>query len=189
MKLVHGTVIQSGELPSAKQTFLKQLAAIAEYVGDGRCARLRALLEELPEVRNAVHGDFQMKNVMLLDGEPTLIDMDTLSAGLPLFDLQGLYVAYVAFREDEADNTEKFLGISGEVADYIWRTALEYYFNGKDRAALKDIEDKIRVVAYIRFLYILTTSSHKENGLFPVRLEHTIRNLDELLARVRTLCI
>ena len=51
--------------------------------------RLRDLLASLPDDLHAVHGDFQMKNVLLCDGEPMLIDMETMCTGQPIFDLQG----------------------------------------------------------------------------------------------------
>ena len=86
---------------------------------------MKKLLLALPDDLHIVHGDFQMKNVMLCHGEPMLIDMETLCTGQPVFDLQGLYVTYKAFPEDEPDNVRNFLGIRPETAEYIWHRLLE----------------------------------------------------------------
>lgn len=49
-----------------------------------------------------VHRDFQSKNVMILHGEPVLIDFQGMRLGNPLYDLGSLlYDPYVALREEE----------------------------------------------------------------------------------------
>lgn len=129
-----------------------------------------------------------MKNVLFCHEDPMLIDMETLCTGQPLFDLQGLYVTYKAFTEDDADNTMAFLGLHKETADYIWQRLLELYFGTEDRAKLNPLEDKIRVAAAIRFLSLLTTT-RKDQELTSLRIRHTCEHLQELLSRVDSLDI
>ena len=86
LKSVHAAVLEPGVLPSAKETWLKYLEQDRSHglIDARQYARLRPLLLAIPESDHAVHGDYHMKNVMLADGEPMLIDMDTLAAGDPL---------------------------------------------------------------------------------------------------------
>ena len=184
IRQVHSVEAEPGVLPSARERFLGDLETIRPLLDENRYARLRELLQAAPEVRRIVHGDLQMKNVMLLQGEPVLIDMDTLSAGHPVFDLQGLYVTYQAFGEDEPDNTRKFLGLDQSVCDTIWEKILEYYFQTEDKGILEPICDKIRVVACIRFLYLLSVSELGRSELGKIRIARTKEHLDELLSRV-----
>ena len=187
IKQVHSTEMGEGELPFARDMFISYLEKLRDILSQEMLGKLKDLLEGLPDDLHAVHGDFQMKNVMFCNGEPMLIDMETLSVGQPIFDLQGLYVTYKAFSEDEPSNTEDFLGIRKETADYIWQRFMELYFETEDQNELRRMEDKIRIVASIRFLFLLVSTSMKDNEYAEVRIKHTREHLVELLDRVESL--
>ena len=143
----------------------------------------------MPENLHVVHGDIQMKNVMLSGDEPLLIDMDTLSVGDPVFDLMGPYVTYVQFNEDEPDNTERFLGLNKGVSHSIWKKLLAYYFDDCDAAVLPEAERRIRVVACVRFLYKIFSKERSTAELRQLRVDHTLAHLGELLPQVNRLDI
>ena len=189
LKQVHATEMERGELPLARDIMLGRLQSLQEVLPLEIIGRLQNLLTELPEDLHVVHRDFQMKNVMLCHGEPMLIDMETLCTGQPIFDLQALYVSYKAFKEDEPENAMAFMGLHGETQDYIWQRLLELYFGTEDKGRLKALEDKIRVAAYIRFLYILETTWHKGRALTEVRIKNTRKQLQELLSQVESLSL
>jgi len=189
VKLVHATETEKGELPLARDRHVDYLEQIGSMVSDEQKTRLRQLLLALPDDYHVVHGDFQMKNVMLSDGEPMLIDMDTLAAGQPIFDLAGLYVTYQSFAEDDPDNSLGFLGMPQTMVDHIWQTLLARYMGTDDAATLQRASDKIRVLAAVRFLFIIAVSDLKNTPLAPVRIAHTRANLDELLPRVDSLLL
>ena len=115
IRRIHEVEMEPGELPEAKGLFIGYLEDLRGLLGETLYARLRALLEAMPKNLHIVHGDIQMKNVMLSGDELMLIDMDTLCVGDPVFDLMGIYMTYMLFNEDEPDNSMKFLGITGEI--------------------------------------------------------------------------
>jgi hypothetical protein len=126
----------------------------------------------------------------MLDGtEPLLIDMDALSAGDPVFDLQGVFVTYQLFGEDDPDNTQRFLGISQELADYVWEKTLEYYFDGLNASALEEEKNRIQIVAYVRFLYLLAEYGSDTEERNQRRIGHTLEHLQALAHRVDSLQI
>ena len=182
IKTVHETDIVDGKLPLAKDNFSKYLDFVKEYLKDGQYEKLAQFLETVPDENHMVHGDFHMKNVMLSEGEPMLIDMDTISKGHPYFDIAGIYVSYQLFKEDEPDNTENFMGIPASTADLIWNTIMNRYFDDKDEGEKKKILRDIRVLANVRFLYIVTSTELKEGELGKKRIDHSISHLEELLA-------
>ena len=187
IKKVHHTEMGECGLPFARDMFLSYLEDLRDVLPGEMLGKLHDLLAAMPNDLHAVHGDIQMKNVMSCDGEPMLIDMETLSVGQPVFDLQGLYVTYKAFPEDEPGNTENFLGIREETASYIWQRAMELYFETEDKEELRRVEDKIRIVAFVRFLSLLVTTNLKDSQYTPVRIRRTREHLVELLERVETL--
>ncbi len=184
---VHETEMESGVLPSARKKFLGYLNAIKEVLGNDRYEKMYALMETIPDKDTIIHGDFQMKNVMMSEGEPILIDMDTLSVGHPIFDLASLYVAYQSFLEDEPDNSLKFMGITREMSDYIWNGIFDRYFKEKDADEKAEILKKILVVAAIWFLFIVSISDGMPPELKKLRTVHTAEHLDEILKSVKNL--
>ncbi|MCR4808045.1 MAG: anti-sigma factor antagonist [Lachnospiraceae bacterium] len=187
IKLVHGTSAGEGELPSARARYLDHLECIKGYLDDDMYKGLKDLLESVAKENGIVHGDIQMKNVMMVDNEPMLIDMDTLSMGSPIFDFAGLYVTYREFAEDEPDNTMNFLGIDNATAGKIWEGILRDYFGTDDPDTLKDLSDKIRLVAAVRFMYIVTASDLKDGDLGQKRIANTKEHISKLLGLVRDL--
>ena len=187
LKQLHETEVKSDEVPYAKNQFSGFLDVMKEYLPQDIYTRLKEMLNRLEYDNHLVHGDIQMKNVMLSDDEPMLIDMDTLSLGQPIFDFAGIYVTYQAFGEDDKDNSMAFLGISNEMCDEIWNKTIRYYYDSIGDNELNLIKDKIRIVGCIRFLNILIESSLKESELGQLRIKRTIEHLEDLLERVNDL--
>ena len=186
IRSVHAVEMERGELPEARNVFLGYLDALRDTLGE-LGTPLRELFEAMPENLHVVHGDIQMKNVMLSGDEPLLIDMDTLSVGDPVFDLMGAYVTYVQFGEDEPGNSEAFLGLTNEVCDALWRKLLACYFDDRDAGVIPEAEKRIRIVACVRFLFLLRVLNIGRPELMEVRVEHALDHLRQLLPQVDSL--
>ena len=182
LKTVHTVEMQPGELPDAREIYAGYLNDIAGCLSDELAGRIRKLLLDMPEDLHAVHGDIQMKNVMLSADEPLLIDMETLCVGNPIFDFAGLWMAYCAFTEDEPTNSEEFLGINKETSDEIYRKTLLMYL--EDEKKLPQAEDRIQVLGAVRFLYVLAVLGLGKPELKEIRIRHTRERLERLLERV-----
>ncbi len=184
LKVVHSAEMDAGTIPMARDIFIGYLDVIDSYLTSEQSVRLKELLSALPDDLHMVHGDFQMKNVMLVGDEPMLIDMETISTGQPIFDLQALYVTYISFSEDCPDNLSSFLGISDDLGEPIWNSILEKYFDTADKAELSAINDKIRLMSAIRFLYLLAVTDLKNGALGERRIKRTQDHISELLKKV-----
>ena len=182
LKTVHDVEMLPGELPDAREIYAGYLDDIAGCLPDELISRIRKLLLDMPEDLHAVHGDIQMKNVMLSAEEPLLIDMETLCVGNPIFDFAGLWMAYCAFTEDEPTNSEEFLGINKETSDEIYRKTLLMYL--EDEKKLPQAEDRIQVLGAVRFLYVLAVLGLGKPELKEIRIRHTRERLERLLERV-----
>lgn len=186
LKTVHSAEMDDDTLPMARDIFIGYFDVISDYLPEEQCIRLKELILALPYDHHVVHGDFQMKNVMLVDDEPMLIDMDTLCTGQPLFDLQALYVTYILFSEDDPENLEKFLGIRNDWGEPIWKSIMENYF-GRDMSELAEINDKIVLTAAVRFLYLIASTELKEGELGENRIKTAQRHITELIDKVNDL--
>lgn len=186
LKTVHSAEMDDDTLPMARDIFIGYFDVISDYLPEEQCIRLKELILALPYDHHVVHGDFQMKNVMLVGDEPMLIDMDTLCTGQPLFDLQALYVTYILFSEDDPENLEKFLGIRNDWGEPIWKSIMENYF-GRDMSELAEVNDKIILTAAVRFLYLIASTELKESELGDNRIKTAQRHITELIDKVNDL--
>ena len=189
IKQVHATTMDIGELPSCKKKYLDYLEVIKKHLYDGQYRGIKMLLDNMEESNRVVHGDIQMKNVMLVDEEAMLIDMDSLGLGNPVFELAGLFVTYQEFEEDEPDNSMNFLGMTQDKVDKIWQLILRYYFFFTDESDKERTVNKIRLAAALRFLFLIETTDLKDSDLGRLRIRHTAEHIDELLPQVNDLSI
>lgn len=189
LKQVHAAVAEPGELPDAREEYIRYLDTVADVLPGEVCERIRTLIRQMPEDLHIIHGDIQLKNVMLSnDREMILIDMETLSCGNPVFDLAGMYMCYIAFVEDEPDNSEKFLGYSGEIGAKLFEGTLRKYLGAADEGAYRKALDKITLLGYVRFLYVLSLIGGNPE-CYDLRIAHSREHLAELSARVTELAI
>ena len=189
LKTVHSAEMDPGILPMARDKFISYIDEIRGYITDEQYDRLKVLVSGLPDDLHLVHGDFHMKNVMAADNEPMLIDMDTLSVGQPIFDLQALYLTYVAVPEDDPDPVSSFHGIPNEWCARIWKNIIENYFDTTDEKRISEINDKIKLIASVRFLYVLLTTDMKNGELGEKRIKRTQEHIAELTGSVADLVL
>lgn len=195
---LHGLEDTRGKLPSARRTYLAALEIIGESLDAGTKDRTRQLLEEIPETHHLVHGDPQMKNVLLTDPEMIFIDLDHLCAGDPVFDLGALYATYITFNEIIPGDSLLFLKLPLDTATRIFHQTLLSYLeirNGSSASTgllQKDesspILRRIQTLGYLRFLTILkieqkdVQSDEKERqiGMAAEALSRLIPQVDHL---------
>ena len=187
LKTVHAVEMQPGELPDARTVYAGYLDSAAGCLREETAGRIRSLLAAMPVDLHAVHGDIQMKNVMLSDREPMLIDMETLCAGDPVFDFAGLWMAYCAFCEDEPENPTYFMGFDKEMSETIYRETVSRYIGDDER--LRQAEDRIEILGAVRFLYVLVALGLGKPELREIRIRHTRERIERLLPRVDRLCL
>ena len=189
LRRIHAVAMEPGELPDMREVYCGYLARVRGLLPAELYDRLLGLFRGMPENLHTIHGDIHMKNIMLDGDEPLLIDMEALAVGDPVFDLQGLYVTYQLFGEDDPSNSESFLGISQELAGYICEKTMEYYFEGQDASVLREAECKTRLVAYVRFLWLMVEYESAEEELTQLRIKHTLEHLTEQVGTVDSLQI
>ncbi len=187
LRKVHAVEMDPGELPDMREVYLGYLGRLRPFLPEELYSRLLALFSAMPENLHAIHGDIHMKNIMLDGDEPLLIDMEALAVGDPVFDLQGVFVTYQLFGEDDPGNSMSFLGISQELADYVWEKTVEFYFRGRDASLIREAERKIRIAAYVRFLWLIVEYEAAEDPLTKLRIRHTLEHLRELVPAVDSL--
>lgn len=150
LKKMHSTEVAEDELPDMRETAIRWVNDLKEYLPEDKQQKLMALITGIPKDNHMMHGDYHVKNVMMQNGEVLLIDMDTLCRGNPIFEFGFIYNAYCGFGDFNHDNIFEFMGIDYDTTYRMWRKTLEDYFGADDRAKLDEIEKKAKLVGYTR---------------------------------------
>lgn len=190
LKAMHGMEVKPGRLDAARDRFLENLEAYAPVLDGETDARLKALLQAMPEDRHLIHGDAHLKNIMISSGEIIVIDMDHICTGNPAFEFASLFATYVAFSEDDPDDMRVFMGLDCETAEKIYRDTLRNYLGEVEAAMFETIERKIEVLGYMRFLTILAIENRdSKSPLKDLQIRHAAEHLRELAFQVDELTI
>ena len=184
LKKIHSTVVKPGEVPDMRQTALKWVTFLKDYLSPEKGEKLVAMVEAVPVDYHMMHGDYHIKNVMLQDGEALLIDMDTLCHGHPVFEFASIFNAYQGFSCADHTNIEHFLGITYEQGAELWNKTLKYYFEGKSEEEIAAIGDRAKIIGYSRILRRAYRRPDEENTEV---IAFCKKEIEDLLERVDSL--
>ena len=121
-----------------RENFVKGICGVEFEPASGRELEeeLSALAQHIYKAsRSLVHRDLQSQNVMILDGEPYLIDFQGMRFGSPFYDLGSLLCdPYVRFSEEERDKLLAFYyGLSKR--DLAWPDFQQVFWEASAAAA------------------------------------------------------
>ena len=152
LKSIHEIEVEDGSVPDMKETALDWADFVAPHIPEAQATKLRALIEAVPKQNTLMHGDYHTNNIMVQNGEPLLIDMDTLCMGHPVFELGSMFNAFVGYSELDHQNMIDFFGYSFETAGRFWKMALKMYLGTEDEAVCQNVAEKAMIVGYTRML-------------------------------------
>ena len=166
LKLIHSKEVRSTVLPDMKAVVLHWAEFLRDYLPAELYEKLYALIRAVPEDGHLLHGDYHVKNIMLQNSESLLIDMDTLSHGHPVFELAGMYNAYVGFGLADPGYQARFLGIPDDACRELWRKSLELYLETKDPVRIGEVEARAKIIGVARLMRreIRRDGLNRENG-------------------------
>ena len=185
LKSIHAIKVEDGEVPDMKETALSWARFVSAHIPEEQSKKLRALIEAVPKQNTLMHGDYHTNNIMVQNGEPLLIDMDTLCMGHPVFELGSMFNAFVGYSELDHQNMMDFFGYSFETAGRFWKTALKMYLGTEDEAVCQSVAEKAMVIGYTRMLR--RAIRRPEEADSPAKIARCKEMLAVLLDKVDTL--
>ena len=185
LKSIHAVEAEDGEVPDMRETALSWADFVSPHLPAQDGKKLRALIEALPKRNTLLHGDYHTNNVMVQDGEPLLIDMDTLCMGHPVFELGSMFNAFIGYSELDHQITADFFGYTHETAEKFWDTSLKAYLGTDDESVRRSVAEKAMIIGYTRMLR--RALRRPEEATSPVRIERCKEMLGALLAKIDSL--
>ena len=183
IKEVHSIETQGDELPNFRKWVLQWADFLAGYLDDAHAKKMKSLVEGIPESKFIIHGDYHTNNVMVQNGEPILIDMDTLAVGHPVLELGSMFNAFVGFGELDKAGVEDFFGVDIDTAHRFWRLSLARYLGTDDENAIIDTENKAKVIGYMRLLRrcLRRDTDEKTINHYKTQLKEALDKVDTLV--------
>lgn len=185
LKGIHAIEVEDGEVPDMKETALSWADFVAPHIPEEQAKKLRALVEAVPKRNTLMHGDYHTNNIMIQNGEPLLIDMDTLCMGHPIFELGSMFNAFVGYAELDHQNIMDFFGYSFETAGRFWDMSLKMYLDTEDEEICRSVAEKAMVIGYTRMLR--RAIRRPEDAESPAKIARCKEMLGILLSKINSL--
>ena len=187
LKEIHSTEVKPGSMPDMKTVVKNWADFLREYIPAEDYQKLHDLVDGVPDDLHMIHGDYHLKNIMLQNDEPLLIDMDTLCHGHPVFEFASIFNAYQGYSEMNHDNMMDFLGIPYEMGTEIWNKTIHMYFEGRSEEEIQEIADKARLIGYTRIMRRTIRRNGFNTELGRKEIENAKNHIHELVSRLDSL--
>ena len=185
LKSIHSIEVEDGEVPDMKETALSWADFVAKHIPEEQGKKLRALVEAVPKQNTLMHGDYHTNNIMVQNGEPLLIDMDTLCMGHPVFELGSMFNAFIGYSELDHQVTMDFFGYTHEAAEKFWDMSLKMYLGTEDEEVCRSVAEKAMIIGYTRMLRRAVRRPNEADS--PAKITRCKEMLEVLLNKVDTL--
>jgi uncharacterized protein (TIGR02172 family) len=185
LKSIHAIEVEEGDVPDMKETALEWADFVAPHLPEEQGKKLRALVEAVPKQNTLMHGDYHTNNIMVQNGEPLLIDMDTLCMGHPVFELGSMFNAFIGYSELDHQVTMDFFGYTHESAEKFWDMSLKMYLGTEDDEVCRSVAEKAMIIGYTRMLR--RAIRRPEEADSPAKIARCKEMLAYLLSKVDTL--
>ena len=185
LKSIHSITVEDGEVPDMKETALAWADFVSAHIPEEESKKLRALIEAVPKQNTLLHGDYHTNNIMVQNGEPLLIDMDTLCMGHPVFEFGSMFNAFIGFSELDHEDIMRFMGYSHETSKKFWNMSLKMYLGTDDEALCQSVAEKAMIIGYTRMLR--RALRRPDEAESPAKIERCKEMLSILLEKVDSL--
>ena len=139
-KKVHSIHTNDPEIPSFKEQNRADIANIRGITEKERTC-LHRFLDLVPDGSTCIHGDLNINNIMVQDGECCLIDMGELSTGTPLFDLSRIVFSMVYANTAPGEFNGFYKMTSEEITEIYEKFFCGYFGCSSEEEAEKSCPD------------------------------------------------
>ena len=144
---IHETEAKPGEIPTFKDLNRADIPRITG-ISEEEKEYLYKFLDLVPDRLNCIHGDLNLNNIMVQNGECCLIDMGEFSTGIPEFDISRI-VFSMEFAAVEPGSFNSFYKMPQDLVTKIMHMFLNKYYG------VDSLEEAIEKNPDVAWLYPL----------------------------------
>lgn len=183
IKRINATEVLTDDIPNAKDFTKEWLDVVKGELDNESFDKLSKLIATIPESHMMIHGDCHVKNILVQNNEPILIDMDTLAKGHQIFDIMAVYLSYIAYELTEPGNTKDFLGLDEPICTKLYTSIFKELYGERSEKEQEEIQMKVETLGYLLLLYRSCKyypDDKARHDLCVNRIKHHIALLDTL---------
>lgn len=187
-KKIHETPVDKECFPSIKELYRDIITECEPWYTPEEIAKLRALVESVPDRDTMIHGDYHPNNVMFQDDDLILIDMGDVSYGHPIFDFLATAATQVNLVKLSPEYAEMHTRMPVELIKKTWDRLIEKYFGEYDKEERTRIEEQIAMFSKLK----VAMAPHFGRGASPEIIKASIDDakanflpeIDKLIGKV-----
>ena len=158
-----------------KDVLKKWISTMEGYMNEDEISKMNALIDNIPDRRTFLHGDYNSKNIMLQDDEILLIDLGDAAYGHPIFDITMLMLIHIYLPNStrlDADMQRSLLGFDPSLAKNLWGVMVGTYFGVGSPEEIETITKQTMPLMYFYIAFQGISSGRSKPELI---VEHVIR--------------
>ena len=187
LRKLHSIELDEGRMGDAHHVFYAPLKIIAPNFTEEEIEKMRRIGDIVPRKNRFVHNDYHCKNIMVSNGEFTLIDMGGAGRGNPIIDIIHCYMCYkligTGTSANNLDNVS-FLGIKYRYQYEFWNAFVLAYYEGDEEKA-KRIEKMVELFASLMYYSAALASPRLPEFVRPLYVnnirEKVLSHYDEII--------
>ena len=125
-KSIHAIHTDDPDIPSFKD-LNKEGIKLVTGITDEERDLLNKFVDMIPDGNSCIHGDLNVNNIMVQDGECCLIDMGEFGKGIPMFDISRIVFSMECLNT-KPNEFNAFYKMSSEMVTYIFKGFLKEYY-------------------------------------------------------------
>lgn len=157
LRELHHTELPQGILPDAREMCNHWITNTDGFLSPEERTILHTLCDNTPFRSTFIHGDFHCGNVMVQDGDLTLIDIDEAACGDPAFDFGMMHLTFqLAVNLLPGDRIAKIMAITKEQITRFWTIFEKTYYQDLSPTELVKAKDRNEMYGLIKILNIFS---------------------------------
>jgi uncharacterized protein (TIGR02172 family) len=163
VKNMHSVCFDGNQYPDMKKVWTQKINSLEGVLTEEEKTAAKKLISEIPDRKNFNHGDMNLGNLMVENGNAILIDMEDAVLGHPIFDVAFIYYLLKLLPEFlPPEQCELITGFTKEENKLLWNKFSEIYFEGNFDKQIHPY-GIIKLLEVIPFYYAVFDSAEGEN--------------------------
>lgn len=184
LREIHAIEKPKGTFPSALEECRGFCQNVKPIMDQQYFEKLEHVIAGIPESCHLLHCDYQPNNIMFFENEEvTLIDMDTLCQGHPVFEMAYMFSALVGYGLAAGRAAiDNFMGIKMELTTDLFNTTWAIYYDNREEEREATLKTA-RVLGFLRILNHMKISyEKKQDEVSRVKMQNALECLQQTLS-------
>ena len=163
MQELHEIRVTQDIFPDIKTRYVEWINEARGLLSDQELNEIANLIHNLPDRETWVNGNLDLNSILLLDGEPLLVDVAGSANGHPIFDMQCLFAELMATPKQDPGYPGRTYGITTQICNRFWLSYFEHYVTDGSKEVAVSMH-KLMAKSYVLKQKLIAALEKKNGG-------------------------